>query len=48
MYMNMNMHLLNDGMIGYEDAMLECLDMFVMMNMHVIILDYCLVDATAL
>ena len=39
MYMNMNMHLLNNGMIGYEDAMLGRLDMLVMMNMHVIILD---------
>ena len=39
MHINMNMHLLNDGLIGYEDAMLGQLDMFVKMNMHVIILD---------
>ena len=39
MHTNMNMHLLNDGMVGYKDAMLGQLDVFVMMNMHVIILD---------
>ena len=46
--MNMNMHILNDGMIGYEDAMLEWLEVFVMMDMRVIILDYSLVDVVAI